>query len=178
MGGRLRCDDDDGRATFTVELPLAPAVGQPHVTAPVDDAAPLRFLVVDDNRLNVLVAVKLLARLSPGAVIDTAPDGAAALARVQAAPYHLILMDMQMPVMDGEAATREIRALADPARAAIPIVAMTANTDSADLQRCLDAGMNQTLAKPVTALSLRQIVRAHLGRGAISSDKWPRVPAT
>jgi two-component system sensor histidine kinase/response regulator len=102
-------------------------------------------LVVEDNDLNQVVATEMLHEA--GLVVDLAPDGAVALDKVQQHPYDLVLMDMQMPVMDGVTATREIRRLPD--RQDLPIIAMTANAMAADRERCLAAGMNDHLAKPI-----------------------------
>ena len=109
-----------------------------------------RLLLVEDNPVNLLVAQKLLAAL--GFNCDTAANGDLALKRMQADAFDLVLMDCQMPVLDGYAATRRWRELeaerADSAR--LPIVAMTANAMAGDRQRCLDAGMDDYLAKPVS----------------------------
>ena len=104
-----------------------------------------RILLVEDNELNQEVAVELLA--SVGLAVDVAENGSVALRKVQEQPYDIVLMDMQMPVMDGVAATREIRRL--PGLANLPIVAMTANAMAADRERCLEAGMNDHVAKPI-----------------------------
>ena len=103
-----------------------------------------RVLLAEDNPVNQEVASALLG--NAGLLVDTADDGLQAVARVQAQRYDLVLMDMQMPGLDGLAATRRIRelALAQP-----PIVAMTANAFSEDRQACLDAGMDDHVAKPV-----------------------------
>ena len=104
-----------------------------------------RILLVEDNEINQEVALDLLrhARLE----VDLAENGQVALDRLQANDYALVLMDMQMPVMDGVEATHQLRRL--PGLAALPVVAMTANAQAADRQRCLDAGMNDFIAKPI-----------------------------
>ena len=104
-----------------------------------------RILLVEDNEINQEVALELLrhARLD----VDLAENGQVALDRLQANDYALVLMDMQMPVMDGVEATHQLRRL--PGLAALPVVAMTANAQAADRQRCLDAGMNDFIAKPI-----------------------------
>ncbi|KAA1057691.1 hybrid sensor histidine kinase/response regulator [Azospirillum argentinense] len=103
-----------------------------------------RILLAEDNDLNQQVACELLG--DAGLTVEIAENGAIAVDMVQAAHYDLVLMDMQMPVMDGIAATREIRRLDFTG---LPIVAMTANAMQADRERCLDAGMNDYLAKPI-----------------------------
>jgi two-component system sensor histidine kinase/response regulator len=104
-----------------------------------------RILLVEDNEINQEVALQLLrhARFD----VDLAENGSVALERLQAHEYALVLMDMQMPVMDGIAATLELRRT--PGLAELPVVAMTANVQPADRQRCLDSGMSDFLAKPI-----------------------------
>ena len=104
-----------------------------------------RVLLVEDNDLNQEVASALLG--DAGLVVDIAENGQLAVARVQQAAYDIVLMDMQMPVMDGVTATREIRRL--PGFERLPIVAMTANVMAADRQRCFAAGMNDVVGKPI-----------------------------
>ena len=111
----------------------------------VTSIAGARVLLVEDNEINQEVATDLLheALLE----VDLATDGSVAFEKVREQRYDIVLMDMQMPVMDGLTATREIRKL--PWLRELPIVAMTANAMSGDRERCLDAGMNDHLAKPI-----------------------------
>ena len=104
-----------------------------------------RILLVEDNEINQEVALQLLrhARFD----VDLAENGRVALERLRTHAYDLVLMDMQMPVMGGTAATIELRRI--PGLAELPVVAMTANVQPADRQRCLDSGMNDFLAKPI-----------------------------
>jgi signal transduction histidine kinase/DNA-binding response OmpR family regulator len=104
-----------------------------------------RVLLVEDNDINQIVASEILT--DAGLVVDIAGDGRIAIDMVQAKPYDIVLMDMQMPVMDGLEATIEIRKLGR--FDALPIVAMTANAMAPDRQRCLDAGMNDFVSKPI-----------------------------
>ena len=119
----------------------------------------LRILVVDDNAVNQRVAVKMLEKL--GARCDVAADGREAVAAVTRQPYDLVFMDCQMPVMDGFEATREIRGLPLPEPLRTRIIAMTAATSTGDRERCLAAGMDDYVAKPLRQDELSAI----LGRG-------------
>ena len=108
------------------------------------------ILLVEDNELNREIAVAILHEY--GFLVDTAENGAVAVEKICTSDpgrYDLVLMDVQMPVMDGCTATRRIRALKDPARAAVPIVAMTANVFEEERRRAFDCGMNGFLSKPI-----------------------------
>jgi signal transduction histidine kinase/CheY-like chemotaxis protein len=121
-----------------------------------------RVLLVEDNPVNLLVAQRLLSVL--GLDCDTATNGEAALMRMRDGHYDLVLMDCQMPVLDGYSAARRWREIesADPMGPHLPIVAMTANAMAGDRQRCLDAGMDDYLAKPVTRGQLEHSLRRWL----------------
>jgi CheY-like chemotaxis protein/HPt (histidine-containing phosphotransfer) domain-containing protein len=134
-----------------------------------------RALVVDDNAINLEVAVSLLQQL--GLQTDSATGGGQAVERALAVAYDLIVMDVQMPGMDGIEATRRIR----QARGRLPpIIALTANADAVDRQACLDAGMDDYLTKPVMPEMLREALRRWLpawaaalpggGSGSISAE--------
>lgn len=151
MDGSIDLLSVQGQGTeFTVHLRL-PLCGVPKQETPVADPefAGMRLLVVEDNELNMEITTTVLEEA--GFVVDQAVNGQAALEKIAtAAPgqYALVLMDIQMPVMDGYEATRRIRALPDPAKAQIPIVAMTANAFAEDRENALAAGMNEHIAKP------------------------------
>ena len=112
---------------------------------------PLRILVAEDHHINQMLVAKLLARRGHHA--DLASNGIEAVAAVQAAPYDIILMDIQMPEMDGLAATREIRSLASPI-CDISIIALTANAMVGDREEFIAAGMNDYVAKPINREAL------------------------
>jgi signal transduction histidine kinase/HAMP domain-containing protein/ActR/RegA family two-component response regulator len=164
MGGRVGVDSALGRgSTFWFALSVdasaqpqaAPAVQpRPHSArerlAELARNHPRRLLLAEDNPVNQEVAVALIG--SAGLAVDVAVDGQQAIDMVRAGDYALVLMDVQMPVMDGLDATRAIRAL--PEYAGLPILAMTANAFDEERQRCLDAGMDDHVAKPVVAEQL------------------------
>ena len=115
------------------------------------------ILLVEDNELNREIAQEILREY--GFLVDSAENGAVAVEKVStAAPgsYDLVLMDVQMPIMDGYTATRKIRALDDPARAKLPILAMTANAFDEDRRNALESGMNGFLSKPIVINDLVQ----------------------
>ncbi|TXI75036.1 MAG: response regulator [Dechloromonas sp.] len=175
MGGEIHLNSTLGVGStfsFTITLPLA----RPQATlAPVNteisgaeaerrlrsDFAGSRILVAEDDWVNQQVAIELLREVL-GFTVDIAGDGSQAIERLQKGRYDLVLMDMQMPVMDGLEATRCIRAM--PEYADLPIVAMTANAFAEDQALCLDAGMDDFLPKPVNADKLYVMVLKWLSR--------------
>jgi CheY-like chemotaxis protein len=127
--------------------PLPAAAGPAAApAAAARDIGPLRILVVEDNQVNQLLATVLLSKA--GHRIDIAANGLEALDAVGSRPYDVILMDVQMPEMDGIEATKRIRGMAGKVRD-IPIIAMTANAMKGDRERLLAAGMNDYVSKPI-----------------------------
>jgi CheY-like chemotaxis protein len=120
---------------------------QPATVQPATELRNLRILLAEDNKLNVMVARVELENIIPGLHLDVAANGQLALEKLQANDYDLVLMDVQMPVMDGYEAARAIRALPN-GKSRIPILAMTANVMQAELDQCLDAGMDGFVPKP------------------------------
>ena len=119
-----------------------------------------KILLVEDNEINQEIAQEILS--SVGFVVDTVNDGTEAVDRVKnvdAGTYELILMDIQMPVMDGYEATRQIRALEDSAKSAVPIIAMTANAFDEDRKNAIEAGMNDHVAKPIDIENLMDTLK-------------------
>lgn len=163
MGGEIRVNTAPGEGTeFTIQLefPLVQNHAEPEseavVSESVDSVAEMpdfngrRLLVVEDIEINREIAVMLLEE--EGFTVDEAENGQIAVDMVAAAPpgtYDAILMDLQMPVMDGFEATKTIRNLDDPAKSGIPVLAVTANTSEEDVRNTQAAGMNGHLAKPL-----------------------------
>jgi len=119
-----------------------------------------KILLVEDNEINQEIAKAILEEA--GFAIDLADDGSVAVEMMEQAPghtYDLILMDIQMTRMNGYDATRAIRAMDDPVKAQIPIVAMTANAFEEDRQLALEAGMNDHVAKPIDVDRLMETLR-------------------
>ena len=154
--------DADLRAALSASG-VAWAQQDPH-PAPVTPAPKVelgrkaRILLVEDNPVNLMVAQRLLQVL--GADCDTAGNGQAALAKLDEGEFDLVLMDCQMPVLDGYAATRRWRELEQQRKSQrrLPIIAMTANAMAGDRRKCLDAGMDDYLSKPVSRAELEQCI--------------------
>lgn len=169
MNGTIFVESDLGHGScFTISLPL-PMAPKSAASRPVMDEEGLveqlkdrRVLVAEDNDINREIISLMLEKL--GLAVDTAVNGRDVLNKfTQSSPdsYSMILMDIQMPVMDGLEAARQIRASARPDRR-IPIVALSANAFDEDTQRSLDAGMQAHLAKPVDIIELKRILKLYI----------------
>ena len=139
-------------------LGLQPKPVSPVAAEVLDETPPrrLRVLLAEDTRANqILVAFALQKR---GHSLEVVQNGQQALEAVNQGDFDVVLMDVQMPVMDGIDATRAIRQLADPRKARVPIIAMTAQAFQGDADRCLAAGMNNYLSKPVVLRHMIEMV--------------------
>ena len=161
MGGDVRVESRAGAgSTFRVTLPMK-AADAPASAASADPqteaSEALRILVAEDNHTNRQVVAALLSPLE--AEIAFAEDGAAAVDMFARSKFDLVLMDLRMPVMDGWEATRRIRAAELAAGAApTPVIAVTANTSPADLQRCRESGIDAVVAKPIRLAELFEAI--------------------
>ena len=134
-------------------------------TEETDGISGKHVLLAEDNDLKAEIAEFILEDM--GLIVERVEDGIQCLARMEQKPagtYDLILMDIQMPNMDGYQATQEIRRLADKQKAGIPIVAMTANAFEEDRKKALAKGMNGHVAKPVDAEKLKKTILSALSR--------------
>ena len=128
-----------------------------------DDFTGMKILLVEDNELNREIAENVLEEM--GFVVDYAEDGSVALQKLCAEKpgcYDMILMDVQMPIMDGLETSRRIRDMRDEYFRNVPIIAMTANAFEEDRKAALDAGMNEHVAKPIDVKKLKKVLRKFL----------------
>ena len=181
MGGSITCRSEPGKGSefiYTVSF----RTGTPADLQPVErasgkdlDLSGRRVLLVEDNQLNREIACELLQR--EGLLVETAEDGTIAVDMVAASQpgyFDLVLMDIQMPVMDGYEATRAIRRLPDQKLARIPIVAMTANAFEEDKKNALAAGMDDHLAKPINMNWLLETMARLLQKGGRPEERQTR----
>lgn len=170
MGGTIDVQSQEGQGTTTtIKLDL-PVVEDAHTPPKPESRETLvgglegkRLLLAEDNDLNAEIAEAILEEC--GLTIERAENGKACLDKLQSHPagyYDAVLMDIQMPKMDGYQATRAIRALGD-AHANICVIAMTANAFDEDKKRAMEAGMDDYITKPIRAEKLMETLRKHLG---------------
>ncbi len=164
MGGRITVASDQGKGTtFVVEIPFEIAdacqIQKEKTDAIPTDIQGVNLLLAEDNELNAEIAQMLLEDV--GATITIVGNGQEAVEQFCSSPagtYHAILMDIMMPVMDGYEAARAIRCLKRQDAKTIPIIAMTANAFAEDAQKCLEAGMNAHIAKPLDIEIVKKII--------------------
>ncbi|MDO9190143.1 MAG: ATP-binding protein [Sulfurimicrobium sp.] len=165
MGGRLWVESEEGEGAtfhFTALFPPAPAAAAASSGRPAEQKEPLSLaglsiLLAEDNVINQKLAVTLLEK--EGCKVTIAANGVEALDALAGQPFDLVLMDIQMPVMGGIEATRGIRQRESRSGAHIPIVAMTANAMQGDRERCLDAGMDGYVTKPLNKPQMFAAIR-------------------
>jgi PAS domain S-box-containing protein len=170
MGGELKVESVSGKgSSFSFELPFAISSSKPNQSTVAQDLSYQSLgnryvLVAEDVELNQYLVRHIME--SWGFTVDVVNNGREAVEKIQDNNYDLVLMDIQMPEMDGMEATRAIRQLSDPVKAAIPIVALTANALKGDSEKYLAAGMNDFLPKPFNELKLFQVISNNLKSSA------------
>lgn len=171
MEGSIAVESEEGKGSqFTVKLMFKlpeelPAQDQTQTLRERIDLKGKRILLVEDNEINREIAQELLG--DEGYIVETANDGSVAVEMVKNAEpkyYDLILMDIQMPVMDGHRATRAIRSLENRELACIPIIALSANAFAEDYKRSIEAGMDAHVPKPIRIEELQETIRSVLER--------------
>ncbi|MBG6432146.1 response regulator [Pseudomonas aeruginosa] len=172
MGGTLQAESKEGSgSTFTLEIPLPFQQSPAHRPQAAGDAAPVaagqEILLVEDNPVNQTVIEAMLRSL--GYRVTLVADGIQAVRSAERQRYDAILMDCRLPVLDGYSATREIRAQENGRQ--VPIIALTANALQGDRENCLQAGMNDYLAKPFKRAELQRILQRWIG-------SQPELPVT
>ena len=170
MGGTIDIESTPGEGScFTITLALRVS-RQPVMRTQKTQESPFpsktskKILLVDDNEINLEIGKELLK--NAGYLVDIATDGSIAFEKIKASAsgeYDLVLMDIQMPVMNGYDAAKAVRRLSDPAHAAIPIIALSANTFDEDKRMALECGMNAHLGKPIEPDRLYKLLQKFLG---------------
>ncbi len=170
MDGSLQVHSRIGEGSlFSVELPLSEAPAPLAAPSAAEDRR-LRVLVAEDDRINQMVVEEMLKVL--GCEVVVTDDGEAACAAARAEAYDLVFMDCHMPVMDGLEATRRIREASTRGGPRLPIIALTADSLASDRERCLAAGMDDFLTKPVSSLQLSLIIERWTGRATERVTQW------
>ena len=163
MGGAMMVESVPGEgSSFTYTTSLLPAIQRaasahtatPSIVSTTGRTTPLRILVVDDNEINQVVACKFLQKL--GCQVEVARNGREAVDSIAHATYDGVLMDCEMPVMDGYEATQEIRRQEQTTARHLPIIALTGHASSEDAEKCRQAGMDHIVTKPMTLPALRE----------------------
>lgn len=163
MGGDITFESEkDKGTTFVITIPfkidMEKREAEKKAKKSVCSIAGLNILLVEDNELNMEIATTILREA--GFEVDTAENGRTAVEKVKASDgYDAVLMDIQMPEMDGYEATRRIRSLPDFKKAVTPIIAMTANAFEEDRRNAMDAGMNEHISKPIDIEKLMSLLK-------------------
>jgi CheY-like chemotaxis protein len=171
MGGTITVESTPGKGSaFSYTTSLLPAIQRatsvhtvnPAIASLADRTTPLRILVVDDNEINQVVACKFLQKL--GCQVEVARNGREAVDSIAHTTYDAVLMDCEMPEMNGYEATQEIRRQEHTTTRHLPIIALTGHTSSEDEQKCRQAGMDGVVTKPMTLPILRAKLERLLAR--------------
>ncbi|MBW2017200.1 MAG: response regulator [Deltaproteobacteria bacterium] len=185
MGGEIRCESEVGKGSrFIFEVPfglvdkgamkaaLSDSGEGETILRDGDEGTSCRILIADDFEVNQKVLVPILEKY--GHRVRVVSNGAEAVVEVKKGLYDLVLMDIQMPVMDGLEATRRIRSLEDPELSSIPIVALTAHAVKGSREKFLEVGMNDFVTKPIEAKTLVRLIRKYADGGGLKAKSLPK----
>jgi len=172
QGGNIRLESEPGMGTaFFIEIPyrinateVIPKFSDPAI--PEEELKDISVLLVEDNEFNVMVASTELESTIDGLNLDVAENGKVAVEKLEQKKYDIVLMDVQMPVMDGYEASRKIRKMNGEV-SKIPILAMTANVLQQEIEKCLKEGMNDYISKPFETDELLSKMRKIMTDSAI-----------
>ncbi|MEY4877475.1 MAG: hypothetical protein RL708_2625 [Bacteroidota bacterium] len=164
LEGTINCISVEGEgSTFSIAIPfkkvfsLNTSTQSINYKSLISEIKPnLNILIVDDNKLNLVITKKIILNNLPSAIIDVCEDGSQAVELTRKSKYDIVLMDMQMPVLNGEGATKLIRTEVDNLNSSTIIIALTANVSEKDLDSCIQSGMNDFLTKPFELKDLIQ----------------------
>jgi signal transduction histidine kinase len=160
--GSISVKSEVGKGSeFTITLPfeIYKGIPEPQLNHPLyrtEDVGEIKILLVEDNIFNQIVAVDTIKNIFPAVIVDIAENGHYALEKIHSKVYDLVLMDIQMPEMDGYTATRKIRE--NESTIALPIIAMTANAIKEEVDKCFECGMNDYIAKPFEPVQLANVI--------------------
>ncbi|MHB8392409.1 MAG: ATP-binding protein [Acidobacteriaceae bacterium] len=183
QGGHISVTSEPGRGSefaFTIPFEVASedVLVEPEPTAPLDAASlrGLRVLLVEDNEYNQIVLSDTLRNMIPEVALEIASNGLEAITLLEKFPFDLVLMDVQMPEMDGIEATKHIRAHLPRAKRDVPIIALTASVIKTEIDRCFAAGMNDYIPKPFKQDELFRVIARYFKRA--SKPPTPHLTAT
>jgi len=159
MGSDIQIESSEGQGStfhFALTMPQGQPTGEGHNDYSAIDIPELKILVADDNNINQKVLIGILSK--DGHHVTAVNNGQEAIDALHQNSFDVVLMDMQMPVMNGIDARIRIRKMESPKRANVPIIAMTANVMKEDIQKCRDVGMNEHMSKPINPDTLRSLI--------------------
>lgn len=171
LNGRFSVESEVGKGSnfmFNAEFKTIEALTEPKITKQIklkkplatknkfDDTAPIRLLLVEDHEMNQIVATKILEREYKNISVDIAENGLVAFEKIERNDYQLVLMDINMPVLDGISATKKIRTELNAPKNEIPILGLSAHAFSAEVKNCIKAGMQDFISKPINVQDLKE----------------------
>ena len=183
LNGRFSVESEVGKGSnfmFNAEFKTFEALPEPKITKEIkskkplatnnkfDDTAPIRLLLVEDHEMNQIVATKILEREYKNINVDIAENGLVAFEKIERNDYQLVLMDINMPVLDGISATKKIRTELNAPKNEIPILGLSAHAFSAEVKNCIKAGMQDFISKPINVQDLKEKINKILNEKQIT----------